>query len=397
MCEECSEFVSFELAERLINPATISKFNQSNDAPKTSPNKSKAQATYDVLVSNFLDLTGFADDQRSFRSCKLCKEVLDKRDQRLRIKTAPDPDLVRYYGHLQKILSQGEEMSQKYRKMADSLNNGETTYQIKEAQVLRLQVMKAAETVQAVSKKIEELPPDDAKCAKLQDRIRAAAMNFVKETLVGLPKTPTEKEFEVIKKQKAQEATKRIEEEKKSALEAKIKSESMKKQQLQFSKSMAHISNAVSKKQLFPVQTKTKDAKRIGQGFVASVAGQETIDDDPLGQQIHNLKQFIKQAKTAGKYDDARILENNLKELQEEHKRQTTELQQNYEEFKDLFSRPPTSTTANDDTTSTSEELDESNPFFDAEEEQLDENNPFNDEVEDQEDQYDKSGKNPFS
>ena len=120
------------------------------------------------MVSNFLDLTGFADDQRSFRSCKLCKEVLDKRDQRLRIKTAPDPDLVRYYGHLQKMLSQGEEMSQKYRKMADSLNNGETTNQIKEAQILRLQVMKSAETVQAVSKKIEELPPDDAKCAKLQ-------------------------------------------------------------------------------------------------------------------------------------------------------------------------------------------------------------------------------------
>ena len=87
---------------------------------------------------------------------------------RLRIKTAPDPDLVRYYSHLQKLLSQGEEMSLKYRKMAESLNNAESTYQIKEAQVLRLQVMKAAETVQAVSKKIEELPPDDAKCAKLQ-------------------------------------------------------------------------------------------------------------------------------------------------------------------------------------------------------------------------------------
>ena len=127
---------------------------------------------------------------------------------RLRIKTAPDPDLVRYYSHLQKLLSQGEEMSQKYRKMAESLNNAESTYQIKEAQVLRLQVMKAAETVQAVSKKIEQLPPDDAKCAKLQDRIRAAAMNFVKETLIGLPKTPTEQEFEEIKIQKAQEAAK---------------------------------------------------------------------------------------------------------------------------------------------------------------------------------------------
>ena len=83
--------------------------------------------------------------------------------------------------------------------------------------------------------------------------------------------------------------------------------------------------------------------------------------------------------------------------FQEEHKRQTTELQQNYEEFKDLFSRPPAAAaTPAEDNTSTSEELDESNPFFDAEEEQLDENNPFNDEVEDA-DQYDKSGKNPFS
>ena len=109
MCEDCSDFVSFELAERLINPATISKFNQSNgkseiagynqliiskifryifilhffsDAPKTSPNKSKAQAKKDELITNFLDFAGFGEDQRSFRSCKLCKEVLDKRDQR---------------------------------------------------------------------------------------------------------------------------------------------------------------------------------------------------------------------------------------------------------------------------------------------------------------------------
>ena len=55
--------------------------------------------------------------------------------------------------------------------MADSLNNGESTYQIKEAQVLRMQVMKVAETVPVLAKKIEELPPDDAKCAKLQVKI----------------------------------------------------------------------------------------------------------------------------------------------------------------------------------------------------------------------------------
>ena len=55
-------------------------------------------------------------------------------------------------------------------------------------------------------------------------------------------------------------------------------------------------------------------------------------------------------------------------------------------------------------TNSTSEEFDESNPFFDAEEEQTDENNPFKEESENL-DPYDKSenldqdansGKNPF-
>ena len=83
---------------------------------------------------------------------------------------------------------------------------------------------------------------------------------------------------------------------------------------------------------------------KIGQGFVASVGGQETVQDDPFGQQIHNLKQFIQQAKAAGKHDDALNLEANLKEIQAEYRKrkieEQKELRQNYEEFKDLFSKP---------------------------------------------------------
>lgn len=60
-------------------------------------------------------------------------------------------------------------------------------------------------------------------------------------------------------------------------------------------------------------------------------------------------------------------------EFQEEYRRQKTdeqvELQQNYEEFKGLFAAK----SVDDDV---SEELDESNPFYDAQE-QLDETNPF--------------------
>merc|ERR1719219_2364470 len=131
-------------------------------------------------------------------------------------------------------------------------------------------------------------------------------------------------------------------------------------------------------------KTKTDANVKMGQGFVAS-AGQETIEDDPLGQQIYNLKKFIQQAKEAGKYDDARILENNLKDLQEEYKRlkadEQDELFQNYEQFHGLFSKSG----------SDEEQLDESNPFF--EDEDQEEKNPFKDNG----DECDKSGKNPFS
>ena len=60
---------------------------------------------------------------------------------------------------------------------------------------------------------------------------------------------------------------------------------------------------------------KNNDLKKMGKGFVAT-AGQETIEDDPLGQQIVNLKTFIQQAKDDGQLDNARILEENLKDLQ---------------------------------------------------------------------------------
>ncbi len=77
MCNDCSDLVPFDLAHRLINPATISKFKAADDGQgaNASPSKSKVQATYDGLVSNLADLAGFAESQRNFKSCQLCKEV----------------------------------------------------------------------------------------------------------------------------------------------------------------------------------------------------------------------------------------------------------------------------------------------------------------------------------
>ena len=34
MCESCSEYIHFDLAQRLINPVAISKFNQNDEATR---------------------------------------------------------------------------------------------------------------------------------------------------------------------------------------------------------------------------------------------------------------------------------------------------------------------------------------------------------------------------
>ena len=51
----------------------------------------------------------------------------------------------------------------------------------------------------------------------------------------------------------------------------------------------------------------------------AEIAGSKTISgDDPMLQQINIIRGYVKQAKQAQKYDEVRMLEENLRDLQQE-------------------------------------------------------------------------------
>ena len=128
----------------------------------------------------------------------------------------------------------------RYRDMAASLNAGEGTLeQLSETKILRLKLLKMAEIVDATSKKIaslelegeEEGSPDYGLVKTLKSRIRTSAVNFVKDTLVGLPAVPSEEELEKLKAGRKKEAEKKIAEEKMKAQEAKIKFEQHQLQQ----------------------------------------------------------------------------------------------------------------------------------------------------------------------
>ena len=70
--------------------------------------------------------------------------------------------------------------------------------------------------------------------------------------------------------------------------------------------------------------------------------------DDPIVQQMCNLREFISQARSAGRHDDASILEDNLKDLQQEYQKQRAQLEDNYESYRHIF-EPSRSTDASQD------------------------------------------------
>ena len=118
--------------------------------------------------------------------------------------------------------------------MSDSLCRGETTYHLSDAKALRLKLLKLAEGVDLMSKKISALGTDTqnesfvkSRRYLLQTQIRRASVNFIKETLVGLPSLPSEEELVVIQERRKEEIAKRVEEERRRTQEARIKFRNM--------------------------------------------------------------------------------------------------------------------------------------------------------------------------
>lgn len=65
---------------------------------------------------------------------------------------------------------------------------------------------------------------------------------------------------------------------------------------------------------------------RKAEGWLPLSEGQRQSEDpDPLLQQIYNITSFIRQAKAAGRIDEVRTLQENLRQLQDEYDQQQTE------------------------------------------------------------------------
>jgi len=408
LCQDCSEFVDFHFCRKLINPVTISsfkpvekaggsreKFDSRSMGTPAKPKIFKLRRSGSRESINSVMSIVDGKNKEEFRSCSYCKSLLTRRDSMIELQTNK-PIVSQFYDSLRTYMQSGEELSPKYVEMHASLSQGETTYRADDVKMLRIKLLKIAENIDLMSKKIASLGSENAeenrplpRTMLLQSQIRRAAINFIKETLVGLPSLPSDEELLRRQEERRKEMERRVEEERRRAEEARIKFQILqekKKWETPPNNHKPHRSNG---------QAFNQSNVSYETGFVLSSSAHahviNSVTEDPMIQQMNIIRGFIKDARQANRFDEVNILEKNLEELQEEFKKQNPPIP-----------RAPSVEPQEGQPSNNSGYVSFRSPMvvFDERKRELvdsngsDELNPFGD---GSDDEYDASGKNPFA
>ncbi|XP_025872769.1 rabenosyn-5 [Vulpes vulpes] len=317
MCKKCMELISLPFANKLTSASKDSL--STHTSPSQSPNSVHGSRRGSISsVSSVSSVLDEKDDDR-IRCCTHCKDTLLKREQQIDEKEHT-PDIVKLYEKLRLCMEKVDQKAPEYIKMAASLNAGETTYSLEHAGDLRVEVQKVYELIDALSKKILTLglnqdPPPHPNTLRLQKMIRYSATLFVQEKLLGLMSLPTREQFEELKKKRKQEM------ERKRILERQAVLESQRRLEERRSDLASHAANG----EVVSLRGGPAPLRKAEGWLPLSGSQGQSEDSDPLLQQIHNITSFIRQAKAAGRTDEVRTLQENLRQLQDEYDQQQTE------------------------------------------------------------------------
>lgn len=324
MCRRCMEFVLLPLAQKLINGTRealcVPGSPGQSQSPPAGGSGGGGMGSRRGSISSLSSVTSMLEekDDEKIRCCHHCMDTLLKRQQKLEEKDHV-PDIVKLYERLRMCMEKVDEKAPEYIRMAESLNAGETTYNLDTAGGLRLEVQKYYELIDALSKRILSLglkdePPPHPKTLQLQRMIRYTATLFVQEKLLGLMSLPTREKYEALKEKRKQEQEKRLQQERLAA------QESIRRRQ-ESEKNRPPPNGELLQAPRAPRMTKAG-------GWLPSADSVHARNEleDPLLQQIENIQSFLRQAREAQRTDEVAMLEENLRQLQDEYDQQQTSL-----------------------------------------------------------------------
>ncbi|XP_075039801.1 rabenosyn-5 [Mixophyes fleayi] len=317
MCRRCTQLLTIPFANKLTSASKPSL--SAHGSPNLSPGSS-SQTSRRGSISSLSSVSSVLEekDDDKIRCCLHCKDTLIKRETQMDEKDHT-PEIVKIYQRLRSCMDRVDEKAPEYIRMAQSINAGETTYNLDHTNNLRIEVQRLYELIDALSKKIlilgmNEEPKPHPKHLRLQKMIRYAATLFVQEKLLGLMSLPTKEKYEELKEKRRQENEQKLQKERQASLEAQKKRDER-------NKIAAPRSSDVMNGELHQ-----RNRIRKVEGWLPTSGVLRNRDtSDPLLQQIENIISYIQQAREAGRVDEVRMLEENLRQLQDEYDQQQVE------------------------------------------------------------------------
>ncbi|CAL7938949.1 unnamed protein product [Xylocopa violacea] len=322
MCHSCTIFLSLQDARKMTSPVSVQ--DDSAVSPTTARPiserlvragigltklaRSPSSGSLNSVLSLVNDSTG---SEQHFRICTHCANLLDAREKQ-KAKHFDKPIVCQFYEKMRAYMEEASQHVKMYNKMWESLSEGESTYNLEDAQALRVKIAKLGENIDSISKRISvlgtrcmESPPQEQEL-RLHHMVRVSAMIFLKEELLTVQALPSEERYAELQRERQKRLEARI------AYERQLEEEQREKSKEQRKKEAWNLEVRSSVKENQPTVVLNQS-----QGWGPSnVTPMMPSSMDPIIEQMSNLRAYIKQARADCRYDEVATLESNLKELQ---------------------------------------------------------------------------------
>ncbi|XP_003698279.1 rabenosyn-5 [Apis florea] len=322
MCHNCTIFLSLQDARKMTSPVSVqddSAVSPTSERPiserivragigLTKLARSPSSGSLNSVLSLVNDSAG---SEQQFRICTHCANLLDAREKQ-KAKHFDKPIVCQFYEKMRAYMKEASQYVKMYNKMWESLNEGESTYNLEDAQALRIKIAKLGESIDLISKRISVLgtrcvenPPQDQEL-RLHHMVRVSAVIFLKEELLTVQALPSKEKYAELQKERQKRLEARI------AYERQLEEEQREKSKEQRKKETWNL-------EIRPIvkENQPNIVLNQSQGWgPSSVTPIMPSSMDPIIEQMSNLRAYIKQARADCRYDEVATLENNLKELQ---------------------------------------------------------------------------------
>ncbi|KAL3851951.1 hypothetical protein ACJMK2_015641 [Sinanodonta woodiana] len=304
MCDRCSHFLTYEYARKLTDPAF--QFDGDSGFLKRSGSSSSLNSMFS------------SEGDPHIRCCLECRKLLERREQLLDQRNKK-PAIVLLYGKMKECTDECERLLETYLPMSESLSAGESTYRLQEAQIIRTKLLRQYDVIDQLSKKIVGLgvnaeEPQSMKQMAIQKSIRTFATGFIQDNMIGLQSLPSEEQYQKLQDARKAEIQKRIAMERAATIEAQEK-EKRERDKVENRDSMQEKG---LRQNNYDEQTERTNSQ-VHRGWKPAENSVRVTNEDPMLQQMEIIRSYIKQAKQANKWDEVKMLEENLRDLQREY------------------------------------------------------------------------------